>query len=428
MNSIVNLLRENAAKETRRSWAQTRVSGQDRSSPPGRRSSREILLLCATANILPGRKERISQILAGTIDWRYLLDLAKFHDVAPLIAHNLVNNGLGNLVPQPCLERLKQIYNSTLYRNILLSDELTRVLAVFRQHGIAAIVLKGTTLAEQLYGNPALRTVVDIDIMVRPGELSSASSLLVEMGYEQLVPPQTWYHSFHKAPYRKQRKFPVFIELHWDLEDRRLVAIPQQDIWNRAQWLKLPGGNIMVLSPEDTLLFLSNNFSKQGGRKLRSVCDIAELIKKYDRVLNWDYIVKSSKSWNIEVALYYSLRWAHDLLGAPVPISSVRALKPGVWRRCLLGLLMNQEFFISSIRLDKLRAETYIVARSLMMKHGRQMLEVLSRYRDAEKGAKWLRTASWVILVFGAALARNTIRAILGWRSTHSVNIYRIDS
>jgi len=423
MNSIVNLPGKMPRSEIRHSEAQTQVSGQGKSSPTGRRSAREILLICATASVSPERKKRLSQILAGTVDWRYLLDLARFHGVAPLIASNFTANGFASTVPQPCLEKLNQIYNSTLYRNIVLTDELSRVLAVFQQHGIEAIVLKGTVLAEQLYGNPALRTVVDLDIMVRPEELSSASSLLVEMGYEQLVPPQIWDHPFHKAPYRKQGKFPVFIELHWNLEDERLVAIPQPDIWNRAQLLKLAGGDIMVLSPEDTLLYLSNNFSKQSSRKLRTLCDIAELIKKYDGVLDWDYIVKSAKSWNLEAALYYSLRWAHDLLGAPVAESSVRALEPSAWRRCSLGLLMNREFFVSNIRSDKLRAETYIVVRSLMMKHGHQMREVLSRYRGVEKRAKWLRTASWAVLVFGAALVRNIARAIPGWRSAHDVNI-----
>ncbi len=413
---MVNLLGENLRSDIRLSRARTQVLGQGEPSPSGQRAAREILLLCAAADIPPGRKERISQILAGSIDWRYLLDLAKFHGVAPLIANNLVTNGLASFVPQPCLEQLNQIYYSSLYRNVLLSSELEKVLAVFSQHGIAAINLKGTALAEQLYGNPALRTVVDIDIMVRPEELSLASSLLLEIGYQQLVPEQAWDHPFHKAPYRKQTQFPFFIELHWNLEDQSLVAIPLQDIWHRAQLLKLPEGNVMVLSPEDTLLFLSHNFSKQSGQILRSLCDITELMKKYEGVLDWDYIVKSAHSWNVETAVYYSLKWAQDLLGAPVPVSSIRALKPGVWRRWLLNLLLNQGSFISSIKPDKVRAETCAVVRSLMMKHGHQMTKVLSRYRGAGKRVKWLRTASWVVVVIGAALARRIFRASTRWR------------
>jgi hypothetical protein len=57
--------------------------------------------------------------------------------------------------------------------------------------------------------------------------------------------------------------------------------------------------DIMVLSPEDNLLFLSNNLSKQDSRILRSLCDLAELFKKYDGILDWDYIINPAHYWNV---------------------------------------------------------------------------------------------------------------------------------
>lgn len=373
-------------------------------------------MLCVTANISPSQKERLSQILAGAVDWKYLLDLAEFHGVAPLIAHNLVANGLSSQVPQPYLERLSQIYNGTLYRNVILSNEVTKVLSVFSQHGIAAIILKGIILAEQLYGNPGLRTVADMDILVQPEEVSLAGSLLLEMGYQQPVPKQAWNHPFHEAPYYKQGQFPFFIELHWDLDNSKLVAIPKEEIWRRAQFLQLQGGSTMVLSAEDNLLFLANHLFKHHTHLLKFLGDIAELLKKYDGVLDWDYIIESARSWQIEAAVHYSLKRAKDLLEAPVPVSPVRALKPSIWRRWVLDFLVSQETFVSPIRSDKLRIETSALVHSLMRKHTRQMLAVLARHRGSEKRAKWLRTAIWIMLVFGAALGRNTARFLSGWR------------
>jgi hypothetical protein len=389
---------------------------QKNSSLSGQQPAREILLLCVTANISPSQKERLSQILAGAVDWKYLLDLAEFHGVAPLIAHNLVANGLSSQVPQPYLERLSQIYNGTLYRNVILSNEVTKVLSVFSQHGIAAIILKGIILAEQLYGNPGLRTVADMDILVQPEEVSLAGSLLLEMGYQQPVPKQAWNHPFHEAPYYKQGQFPFFIELHWDLDNSKLVAIPKEEIWRRAQFLQLQGGSTMVLSAEDNLLFLANHLFKHHTHLLKFLGDIAELLKKYDGVLDWDYIIESARSWQIEAAVHYSLKRAKDLLEAPVPVSPVRALKPSIWRRWVLDFLVSQETFVSPIRSDKLRIETSALVHSLMRKHTRQMLAVLARHRGSEKRAKWLRTAIWIMLVFGAALGRNTARFLSGWR------------
>lgn len=390
--------------------------GRAKSSLSGQRSAKEILLLCTTANISHGKKERISQILAGSVDWRYLLYLAEFHGVAPLIAHNLVANGLASQVPQPCLERLNKIYHSTLYRNVILSGELSKVLSLFSQHDIAAIVLKGTILAEQLYGNPGLRTVSDMDILVQPQQVSLASSLILEMGYKRVAQQVTRNHPFHEE-YYKQVQYPVFIELHWNLDDPKLVAVPQQEIWHRAQLLQIQGGTTMVLSPEDNLLFLSNHLSKHSTNLLRSLNDIAELLKKYHGLLDWDYVLESTHSWGIEAAVYYSLWRAQEIFGAPVPTSVVKVLKPESWRRWLLDFLISQEFFISNTRSPQLRNETCVVVRSLMMRHVHQAALVLARNRGRNKRAAWLRTATWIVLVFGAALGRNAARFVSGWRS-----------
>ena len=393
-------------------------------SPSGRRAAREILLLCTTANISAKGKERLSWVLTEAVDWGYLLGLAEFHGVTPLIARNLDTNGFSTQIPQPYLDQLKHGYNSTLYRNVILSAELANVLSAFSHHGIAVIPLKGTILAEILYGNPALRTVVDMDILVHPVDVSLAGSLLVELGYKQLMPQQIWDHPFHEVPYCKQASFPLFIELHWDLDDRKLVAIPEQEIWHRAQPLQLQGISTKVLSPEDNLLFLANHLVKQEMHFLKSLGDISELLKKYDAVLDWDYIVESAHSWQIEAAVYYSLRQAADLLEAPMPISYLEVLKPALWRKWVLDFLMSREAFVSPIRSEKLRSETLAVAHSLMMKHVHQMLAVLSRHRGPEKKGAWLRTAMWIMLVFIAGVGRNGARIFSQgqWKALHARN------
>lgn len=391
------------------------LTGQDRPSPAGKRAARDILLLCTTASISPGRKEQISRLLLGCVDWKYLLDLAEFHGVTPLIAHNLAASGLSSQVLQPYAERLNRVYNSMLYKNVILSNELTRVLSIFNQRGISAIAIKGTFLAEQLYGNPSLRTVSDMDILVQPEKLSPAGSLLQEMGYHKYTEQDEWEHPFHDVFYR-QAQFPLFIELHWDLDDRKLVAFPKQEIWHRAQQLQLQGETIKILALEDNLLFLSVHLAKQSTQMLKSLCDIAELIKKHDGMLDWDYIVRSALSWGAGTAVHYSLSRSKDILGAPIPASAIRALKPGAWRRWLLDFLAGREFFISATGLTRLRSETQTIVRSLTMQRISQTAYVLAKFRGRNKKTWWLRNAFWMMPVFGAALIRNTGQMISGWR------------
>jgi hypothetical protein len=393
---------------------QTQPVGQDGSSRSGKRAAREILLLCATANVSPANKVRITQLLSKTVDWGHLLELAQFHGMLPLVTYNLTTNGLFPQVPKTYSERLNQAYNGSLYRNLILSTELENVLAAFSKKEIAVIVLKGTVLAEQLYGNPGLRTVTDMDILVRPEEITSADSLLLEMGYTKLINEPAIVHPFHDV-YQKRAIMPFFIELHWNLDDQKLVTVPLRDIWQRAQIIEIQGGTTRTLSPEDAIVHLSNNLSKPSGRLLRNLCDITELLKKHGEALNWDYFIKSVHSWGIEAGVYYSLKRSMELFKAPVPATVVTTLKPGLWRRWALTLLINRESFLLPIKWDQLRTETSTIVRCLTMRGTRHMLAVLSKYRGHRKRAGWLRTAFWVILVFGAALEQNIVKAVSRW-------------
>jgi hypothetical protein len=385
------------------------LSTPEKSSLPEKRAAREILLLGATASLSLESKERLSQILKGKVDWQYLLDLAESHGIVPLIAYNLLAIGLTTQIPQSYMERLKQLYNYNLYRNIILSDELTKVLSAFSQNNIPVIVLKGTVLAEQLYGNPGLRTVGDIDIMVQPDNLPSARSVLSNLGYQKSVSEQTWVHPFHEEPYIKKTRFMSVVELHWDIDDPRLAAVPQYQIWHRAQQVEIHGSKAMVLSPEDTLLYLSNNFIKQDNQVLKSLCDIDALLKKYESSLDWEYIVASARSRGIRTSVYCSLKLAKDFLRTSGTETATAILKPSAFRLGLVNTLFNRNAFIAQVSSHKLREETANLFYCLMMDNIDKMLAVLSRYRGTENWWAWPSTIGWIVVVLGAALGRKIL-------------------
>ncbi len=386
-----------------------------KSSPAGKRAAREILLLGVRAEVDLKNRERLAQALAGTVDWEYLLYLAEYHGVTPLLAHNLAQDEFKSYVPVPYSERLGRIYQNNIYRNMFLSDELGKVLSAFRRHGIEVITLKGIVLAEQLYVNPILRTTTDIDILVSDENILEAASLILEMGYTPSALPAEVSHPFHRVFYKKNR-FPLMIELHWDLNDPKLINVPQSDIWRRARIQEFQGGAATVLSPEDTLLYVANNLLAQDGQQLKYLGDITEFLKINQDTLNWDLIIESAGSWGIIPTTYYSLKWARELLGARVPVLAMEALKPAVWKRRLVNLLMNNRTLCSPVKWSKLRYETLTLVRSLMMSRTDQSIAVLAKYRGEDKRFVWLRTIAWIPLVFGAALCLNAGKFLSRWK------------
>ena len=387
-----------------------------KSSPRGRKAARDILLIAITADISPEKKVQISRILDGPVDWQYLVNLADIHEVAPLIAHNILANGFTDRIPESYTEQLRKIYNTSLYRNIILSDELTRVLSIFNRSGISVISLKGIVLAEMLYNNLGLRDISDIDILVTPDDLPKAGSLLVEMGYKRSTSPSEETHPFHGAPYYKQGAILIHIELHWDLEDEKLQPITGQEIWNRAKRIQLPWGFALVLSPEDMLLFSTIQLYKHSTH-LKVLGDIAELLRKYDDVLDWSYLVNTANSWGITAGVYYALKWAHSLLEAPIPPSVMKASKPKAWRRWVLEFLKDEESIVSPIQQEKLEEETSILVHSLVISQARRMAAVIAKHRGYGKRAVLLRAVFWMIIVFLTALGRNLARFIIEKRN-----------
>jgi hypothetical protein len=381
----------------------------------GRRAAREVLLISVSTIMAPEKKGRLSALLSGNVDWEYLLALATFQGVGPLLYHGISANNLGGQVPGPWMERLQSLYNQVLYRNVIFSAELTNILNAFNKHGIASICLKGVVMAEALYENLALRTIADMDILVRPEERTKAGSLLNEMGYKQSTDLGGVSHPFHGAPYYRPGQLPFFVELHWDLEDNRLVSIPHEAIWERARALQLPWGQTRALSIEDALLFSAMQLFKQSDQ-LKILGDIAITLKKYEPELDWNYITNTARSWGIGNIVYYALRKAKDHLDAPVPASAITGLRPGIWRRWAIAFLSSRTDFLSAIKSYRLKNELGTLVRSLMMSELKRTLWILEKYRDKGKQERWswFKTAAWIVLVTVWAAGRNVAGIISG--------------
>ncbi len=379
----------------------------------GKRAAREILLLGTTTSLSPDNLKRLSKILAGNVNWEYLLDLAKYHGVAPLLAHNLTRFNLTDKVPEIYAERLNRIYSDNIHRSIFLSDELTRILSIFNQNDIDVITLKGTVLGEQLYVNPGLRTTNDIDVLVQPDKVIQASSLLEGMDYTRYIMPKKPLHPFHRI-YIKKARFPFIVELHWDLHDPKLEVVKREEIWRRARQYQYQGGNTMVPSPEDTLLYIATKLLVHDEKHFKHLVDINEIIRKYRNNLDWDYIVRTEKSLGITAIIYYALKWAQELLEAPVPESVMKALKPSLTRRCLISWLTYHRILISPEGWTKINNEIKTLAYSLMMGKRRQAFVVMAQYRGYDKRAIWLRTLAWIPLVLGATIWINFLNLYAG--------------
>ncbi len=393
--------------------------GRHQASAAEREAAEELLLLSATSRLAKAARERMSVLLERGIDWEHLTELAAFHALAPLLARNLADSGLMERTPRVHASELERARSQTLHRNVILSSETEKVLSLLEQRGVMAIPLKGTVLAECLYDHVGMRPGADMDVLVRPHDLPVARACLLEEGYNTVAEDSLLNHPFHGAPFFKKKGGGLVLELHWALDDGRVTAFCERDIWDRAELLVSNGISIHTLSPEDNLLFLAHHFTKHDSGLLKLLCDIAELLKKYEGSLDWDYIAAKARSWGIETAVYYSLRRAQELLDAPVPRSPYLEMRPGLLRWWLLDLLVDRRTLVSPVKRRRLRNETFILAHSLMMKRPRQTMAALTRDDRLEGRRTWYGIVWWAALSLGAA----SVRRFCQWLRARDVRV-----
>ena len=111
------------------------------------------------------------------IDWKRLLTLADQHEVRGILYHQCKA-----FIPAQHRARLAQLYAMELhsYQNrCRLFDALS---AAFRAAGIPFFTVKGLDVAK-LYPFPALRTMGDCDIVVKPEDKKRAHEVFLAIGY-----------------------------------------------------------------------------------------------------------------------------------------------------------------------------------------------------------------------------------------------------
>lgn len=115
-----------------------------------------------------------------------LYELTKVHDLAHLAADALLTSGLSkDHIPAELSERFRKRLLKAIYRFERMHYEYERICRLFDKQKIPYIPLKGAVI-RRFYPEPWMRTSVDIDILVRREDFSSALEKLEEiLGYRR---------------------------------------------------------------------------------------------------------------------------------------------------------------------------------------------------------------------------------------------------
>ena len=289
---------------------------------PGEREEFELLCLCARTRRDEGRDARLRVLLKGPPDWDRLVALALRQRVVPLVFLTLRDAGAGP-EPEGFLDTLREYFCLNAARACRMTDELARLLTLCGRRGIHVIPFKGPALGVQVYGDAALRQFSDLDLLVRPGDLPRAASLLSEEGYRASSPPpaahaRDFLRVYCSAEFCREGE-PPHLDVHWAFVPRFFsLSLDAEGFRARSRPLRVGEAETRAFAPEDLLLILSVHASKDFWERLVWVCDIAELIDG-NASLDWEAVFDRARAAGARRALLVSLLLARDLLGARLP-------------------------------------------------------------------------------------------------------------
>ncbi len=290
-------------------------------------SARELLLAALSMSADYVHPEAIQHAVPKT--WTAVLDLARQHGVAPLLYRRLKDLGLALRVPPDILTSLRDEYLAATARALVLYEKLGRVLTQFHAKSIPVIPLKGIYLAEAVYGHIGLRSMGDVDLMVKTADLTRVEQVLFAMGFQRTHEVRERIREIHHFGYRHPAD-GLYIEVHWNLVSPDVpIHIDAEDLWSRSRPTTLAKAPVFVLAPEDLLLHLCVHAAGHTFTMgLRGICDLAWTIHRHAADFDWSSLEQRAHTWRADRSVYVALDLAREFLQAPVPDALFRALRP----------------------------------------------------------------------------------------------------
>jgi hypothetical protein len=258
------------------------------------------------------------------LDWSAFLQLAEHHGVLALIAADIL---VRPELPLTIEQSVRAFHAANAKRSLWLASELGAILDHFAKKDIRAIPYKGPVLAQSAYGNLALRTFHDLDLLIPATQFAAAKNALAGIGFhpsqalalavERLYLRTGYERSFDGAAGKNM------VELQWQLlprlyaVDASRAGMSFNDLDARAGRITLGTASVPCLSPEDSFLTLCLHGAKHLWSRLIWVADIAATLRS--QPIDFAAVSRRARAMGIARIAAVSLRLAEQLLSAPLP-------------------------------------------------------------------------------------------------------------
>lgn len=261
--------------------------------------------------------------IPSDINWENIYRLSSLHAVSAIIYSVIKQFPSEKRPDKEILGKFQADFDYALVRSTNQEFEMQQLTSQFAENSIQHVFFKGYCI-KQYYPIPELRTMGDIDFLIRQEDRNKAARILKENCFiAESETGDVWNY----------RKNKIAIEMH--------TKIAYGNFWNKYDYEKyfsvsfsqasFPNGNYTgYFDVNYHLIFLFFHLAKHinsTGAGIRMIMDIAIYIKELGEKLNWDIIAKELKRIKLKSfamhVLYLCKEWFHvEVNGIPAKMNS----------------------------------------------------------------------------------------------------------
>jgi hypothetical protein len=243
----------------------------------------KLALACAHWPLRDQDREDICRLTDGSLDWDQFVRIVERNHILPLAYRNL-RDSLPDRHHAKNLDALRRKVMRLASRSLNHAAEVIRITESVRDAGVEITELKGTSLSVLAYGNVAMRSSGDIDLLISPDRVFEVERLLLALGYVRSEPRAelTPRRLKHYLRYYKHFGYVcdekgVVLELHW----RLFHCNSLMDLYTATpETIRVPVGSgvVCALGRDELFLYLCVHGSIHGWPILKWLADIGALL------------------------------------------------------------------------------------------------------------------------------------------------------
>jgi hypothetical protein len=286
---------------------------------------------------------------ADMVNGEKFVELARFHDLSELLFFRLQEG-------DPDLRHrfspwLRPKYLANIYRNLAFWNEFIKVSTAFTENNIAMLPIKGMDILARFYPSFDLRSMCDIDILVKEDQLAEAERVISALGYQRDLEGLTEEYWREKQCHFVFHKEHMILEVHWGLDFKRGKREILPGIWDRRRKVEPGEHKLKIFSPEDAVFAFALHLRRFGNILcLKQVFDTAQIISK-TADFDWDYVLEESRRGQMQATLYFLLAQVSLFTDTPVPEGVLKRIQVPFWQRKFIEKFLLKYTFLNTASL-----------------------------------------------------------------------------